>query len=585
MLYLLYPIFIYGLLVGVSYLITFLQLRKVTLQYPSYRMQGVENIPAYLQKLFLIPIQELQDFGFQPCCYLQVKPILKIYPDIAWEILLYNEAYNTYAKVGIRYPIEPVNLFDIEFYTFFADKTFLVTINGKGNTVIGKIPHFIVQDFYTAQTSLQWQFHQGRLRQLRIKKVHDILSPELFIKALDLYQINYIRSLINLKHILPISSKKLFRLNGKLTLKLTQKIIQENHKNVTILKQRRKQAKNDIKLSVEIPVELEVEGFLRMEQLQRGLIDSKLRPWLILGSFCLFVITSSKYFGNQSLIIFIAALIFHEGGHLLAMKYFGYRDVSLLFIPFLGAVASARKDDATLAQKFCVALAGPLPGLILGVVLALASQDASYSNWVKQASWILICLNLFNLLPIYPLDGGQIVDILLFSRFPYSDVLFKACGVLIISLLGIIHPALFLLTIPLVLNILYSYRAAKINSKLQHSLRKKQPHNQENILHSLFQNLQDFNYQILPFNSRYILIKKMFERYHCFYSKRTTKVILASVYCVSLLFGFIGSLQTVVIPLISFPSTANKSPNSIHNQQKIREIMENKGNNQEHTIF
>ncbi len=440
----------------------------------------------------------------------------------------------------------------------------MVTTNGKGNTVIGKIPFFIMQDYYTAETSLQWQYHQGRLRQLKSHKIPKLLSPEAFAERLQVYFQNYINSLVKLKYILPISKKVLFRLNGKLALRLTQKIIQGNNQSANIIKQRREQAKNESKLSVEIPIELEVEGFQRMERLQRGLIDKKLRPWAFLGSFVLFVITSTKYFGTQTLIIFIAALILHEGGHLLAMKLCGYRDVSLLFLPFLGAVATAHKDDATLTQRFCVALAGPLPGLILGLVLAIIFKDASYSTWVKQASWILICLNLFNLLPIYPLDGGQIIDILLFSRFPYSDVVFKAIGAIVISLLGIAHPALFLLIIPLVLNIVYSYRAAKINSKLQKSFKTNPPSNQENILYSIFQSLQQFDYHYLPFNSRYLLVKNLVERYHCSYSKRITKVILASVYCVSLFVGILSSWQAVVPN-----SVVNKSTDYVRIQPEI----------------
>ncbi|MGF1676666.1 MAG: site-2 protease family protein [Rivularia sp. (in: cyanobacteria)] len=562
----------------------------MTLQYPIYEIQTVENIPVYLQKLFLIPIEELKEFGFEPCCYLQVKPMLKIYPDIAWEILLYNEAFNSYAKVGIHHRIEPVHLFDIEFYTFLANKIFLVTTNGKGDTVIGKIPYFIVQDYYTAQTSLQWQLHQGRLRQLKrklttnlttnlnINKNHDNLSASAFIERLETYLINYINSLIKLKSILPISNKNLFVLNKKLALKLTYKIIQEKHKSTDIVKQRREQAENNIKLSAEIPVELEVEGFRRMEQLQRGIIGRKLRPWLVLGSFALFVVTSTKLFGTQTLIIFISALIFHEGGHLLAMKLCGYQNASLIFLPFLGAVATARKDDATIIQRFCVSLAGPLPGLILGLGLAIIFQDGSYSSWIKQASWILICLNLFNLLPIYPLDGGQIIDILLFSRFPYGDVLFKAFGTIIIGVLGIIYPALLILTIPLAFNILHSYRAAKINSKLQIFLQKRLDNNQENILYALFEFLQQFDYQKLPFNSRYTLIKNLIGRYNNFDNKRITRVILASVYCGSLLLGICGSFQTIVPNSLNFTSKfANKYSDYLKRETQVG--IENKQEN------
>ena len=203
--------------------------------------------------------------------------------------------------------------------------------------------------------------------------------------------------------------------------------------------------------------------------------------------------------------------------------------------------------------------------------MAITFKDASYSSWIKQTSWILICLNLFNLLPIYPLDGGQIVNILLFSRFPYSDVFLKAFGAIIISLLGIAHPALFLLTIPLAFNLVHSYRAAQINSKLQKSFRKNPPQTQENILYSLFKYLKEFDYHHLPFNSRYFLVKNLIERHHCFYSKRITKIILASVYSVSLLVGLFGSWQAIVPNSVNLiPKVVKTFPDYIRTQEEIR---------------
>ena len=50
------------------------------------------------------------------------------------------------------------------------------------------------------------------------------------------------------------------------------------------------------------------------------------------------------------------------------MRAFGYRELGVVVLPFLGAVAFGRKDDAGPWQKLVVLLAGPLPGLILAVV-------------------------------------------------------------------------------------------------------------------------------------------------------------------------------------------------------------------------
>jgi Zn-dependent protease len=121
----------------------------------------------------------------------------------------------------------------------------------------------------------------------------------------------------------------------------------------------------------------------------------------------------------------VGVLLFHEGGHVLAMKIFGYRDVTMLFIPFLGALATAKKEDASLTEKVLISLAGPVPGLVIGIGLAIAFSNenplsivSDNPSWIMPLSWTLIGLNLFNLLPVYPLDGGQIADLLLFSSNP-----------------------------------------------------------------------------------------------------------------------------------------------------------------------
>lgn len=115
----------------------------------------------------------------------------------------------------------------------------------------------------------------------------------------------------------------------------------------------------------------------------------------------------------------LGVLLFHEFGHALAMRAVGYRGLSVLVMPFLGAVAIGRKDDATPWQKLAVLIAGPLPGLILAVIcLRLSLDDPAHRESLMTIGSLALTINLFNLLPFTPLDGGQIVDTFLFSRRP-----------------------------------------------------------------------------------------------------------------------------------------------------------------------
>ncbi len=570
--YLLYPIAIYVLLLFIRYFITFLQLCKSQFQYPNYQVTQADTVPTYLRDLFQTPIRELEQLGFKPFSYLRYQPVVKVYQQKNWEILLYNKALKSYATVVVRRLVEPVNLFDIEFYTFFKEKTLLLTINGKAHGVIGEIPNTIVQDVYTDQVSVQWQTHQDKLKQLTSSTTPCGLLPEAFAKALQIYMSNYVSFLAKAGHISPIKGTELFQLHWLTALKTVNPMIQGGTKAATIIKQRRQKAKTDSSISREIPIELEVEGFQQMQYLQQGLVGKKFRAWLLLGSLVLFIASYTHYLSALSVGIFISVLLFHEGGHLLAMKLFGYRDTSVLFIPFLGALATARKDDATLTQKFWISLAGPLPGLILGIGLAiLAPPNSGYPSWVREASWTLIFLNLFNLLPVYPLDGGQIADLLLFSRFPYIGVLFKLIGVMILGLIGKDRPEMLLFVFLIALSIPHSFRSAKVNAKLQKELQQNPPTDRDNLLHAIFKYLQQFGYGNLPFSTKYTLVKELIQRHYESRGKWKTRLLLVIVYCVSLLGGIAGSVQAIIPSWVSFLPYYFENP-----QQRRERVIKNR---------
>jgi Zn-dependent protease len=135
--------------------------------------------------------------------------------------------------------------------------------------------------------------------------------------------------------------------------------------------------------------------------------------------------------------LLLAVLLVHEFGHALAMRALGYRQMSVLVLPFLGAVAMGRKDDAGPWQKMTMLLAGPLPGLLAGAFcLRLAMAHPEQEAWLMEVGSILLALNLFNLLPFSPLDGGQILDTFLFARRPRLRLVFHFLSALALVLLG-----------------------------------------------------------------------------------------------------------------------------------------------------
>jgi hypothetical protein len=115
------------------------------------------------------------------------------------------------------------------------------------------------------------------------------------------------------------------------------------------------------------------------------------------------------------LLLITAIVIFHELGHFFAMKYYRYNDLGIFFIPLLGAYVSGTKREVSQKQSAIIILAGPLPGIILGIIFHLVDQNNVNGYYpfdisLSRIALLLILLNLINLLPIYPLDGGQLLN-------------------------------------------------------------------------------------------------------------------------------------------------------------------------------
>jgi Zn-dependent protease len=155
---------------------------------------------------------------------------------------------------------------------------------------------------------------------------------------------------------------------------------------------------------------------------------------LLVVSLLLFMGAASVQDLISSLVILIPVVIFHELGHYLAMLAFGYRNIRMFFIPFFGAAVSGQNYNVSGWKKSLVALAGPLPGIALGVVLGIVGIAANMP-WVIDVALMLVILNGFNLLPMLPLDGGWVVHAVLFVRHPVLDVVFRVIAA--IAMIGL----------------------------------------------------------------------------------------------------------------------------------------------------
>jgi Zn-dependent protease len=113
-------------------------------------------------------------------------------------------------------------------------------------------------------------------------------------------------------------------------------------------------------------------------------------------------------FGWQFGVGLVAMIFVHEMGHVAVLRRYGIRASAPIFIPFLGAIIGMRQLPRDAVMEAYVGLGGPVLGS-LGAFAALGFYFAQgHPIWLALA-YIGILLNLFNLLPLLPLDGGRVV--------------------------------------------------------------------------------------------------------------------------------------------------------------------------------
>lgn len=147
---------------------------------------------------------------------------------------------------------------------------------------------------------------------------------------------------------------------------------------------------------------------------------------------------------RELLLILVPVLFFHELGHYVAMRVFHYRNLRMFFIPMFGAAVQGTNYSAPGWKKVIVSLMGPLPGIFVGAILGSLGIVLHNALMIKIALVSLI-LNGSNLIPVLPLDGGRVVQTLLFSRHYAADAVFRVLAGAILVWIGVKLPERLLL--------------------------------------------------------------------------------------------------------------------------------------------
>ena len=138
----------------------------------------------------------------------------------------------------------------------------------------------------------------------------------------------------------------------------------------------------------------------------------------------------------QVLFLVVLILFIHEMGHFIAMKVFGYNGVNMFFIPLIGAMVTGEKDRISQLQRAIIVLAGPIPGVLIGCGIIAYAQTIGHAG-AAVAGFMFLLINVLNLLPLDPLDGGKLIETLFFSSNEKIKQVFLIASVVFMVVAGV----------------------------------------------------------------------------------------------------------------------------------------------------
>ena len=142
--------------------------------------------------------------------------------------------------------------------------------------------------------------------------------------------------------------------------------------------------------------------------LKFGAILFKLKFFTLVISMVVSLGAYALLYGWKFALGFVLLILIHELGHVVVLRARGIEAGLPVFLPFLGAFVSMKSQPRSAYDESLSGIAGPIAGT-LGAFGCLALSGVYDSELLRVLAYSGFFLNLFNLLPVIPLDGGRTV--------------------------------------------------------------------------------------------------------------------------------------------------------------------------------
>jgi Zn-dependent protease len=181
-------------------------------------------------------------------------------------------------------------------------------------------------------------------------------------------------------------------------------------------------------------------------------------------------------------VLFFVCVILHELGHSLTARRYGIRVPRILLLP-IGGMAEMESIPRKPAQELWITAAGPAVNFAIVLVLAVAvgvpagfpfnpSYDDSWTGLGQLLMQANLVMGVFNLVPVFPMDGGRIFRALLATKLPYLRATWWAVMVGRVLAVGFIGWALY--RDNLMLAVLFTFILFAGNTEYHLAVRREQ---------------------------------------------------------------------------------------------------------------
>jgi Zn-dependent protease len=375
------------------------------------RVERLQSLPA-LSADQMAAVEELRALGFEL--------VGASYQESEWlscpALLLRHSSVAAFAVVQL-YPTGDLG-YPVAFYSFCADGTLLMTSNRLAWLAFADPPYLSRQDPYADTLAAHWQAHQARLQGASLVAVSDAEAHSRLERLIQSWlPLMQERGLCTQDRTAWHPSLRAAAGAALAWLRVRSKLARRYTSRATT-------GENQVAYFTRCYAAAEAQRARRPER-------QNVKATLLVLSASAALLLWGLTWSWAAAVMLIAILLVHESGHALMMRRYGYRDMSMFFIPFIGAIVTGRPKELPSWKQAVILFAGPLPGLLAGLAILIAAALQKLPDWGfdwRLLGSMAVGVNFFNLLPIMPLDGGRLVELALFSRWPLSRLVFAAAG-------------------------------------------------------------------------------------------------------------------------------------------------------------